>query len=108
MMILLFIAVSKKSYGIVAKNILCQIKNIQLQTCVLCSVFSYIYCFFFIMSFIKICFSNSFHVAFGEKDWPRKIEIDGNQLENVEKFTYLGCLNTYDLDSKKEILVRIA
>src|SRR6218665_3162520 len=36
------------------------------------------------------------------------IEIDGNQLENVEKFTYLGCLNTYDLDSKKEILVRIA
>src|SRR6218665_1294211 len=25
----------------------------------------------------------------------------------VEKFTYLGCLNTYDLDSKKEILVRI-
>src|SRR6218665_1502487 len=36
------------------------------------------------------------------------MEIDGNQLENVEKFTYLGCLNTYDLDSKKEILVRIA
>ena len=28
-------------------------------------------------------------------------------MENVEKFTYLGCLNTYDLDSKKEILVRI-
>ena len=36
------------------------------------------------------------------------MEIDGNQLENVEKFTYLGCLNTYDLDSKKEILVRIS
>ena len=26
----------------------------------------------------------------------------------MEKFTYLGCLNTYDLDSKKEILVKIA
>src|SRR6218665_1275548 len=47
-------------------------------------------------------------MVFGEKDSPRKIEIDGNQLENAEKFTYLGCLNTYDLDSKKEILVRIA
>ena len=40
-------------------------------------------------------------MVFGEKDWPRKMEIDGYQLENVEKFTYLGCLNTYDLDSKK-------
>src|SRR6218665_1113056 len=26
----------------------------------------------------------------------------------IPRFTYLGCLNTYDLDSKKEILVRIA
>ena len=22
-------------------------------------------------------------MVFGEKDWPRKMEIDGNQLENV-------------------------
>ena len=38
---------------------------------------------------------------------------NGNQLENAEKFTYLHVgrlvttLNTYDLDSKKEIMVRI-
>lgn len=57
---------------------------------------------------LNMNFEKTKTMVFGEKDWPRKIEIDGNQLENVEKFTYLGCLNTYDLDSKKEILVRIA
>src|SRR6218665_2549562 len=36
MMILLFITVSKKSYGIVDKNILCRIKNIQSYKLVFC------------------------------------------------------------------------
>src|SRR6218665_121158 len=36
MMILLFITVSKKSYGIVDKNILCRIKNIQSYKLVSC------------------------------------------------------------------------
>src|SRR6218665_2605512 len=57
---------------------------------------------------LNMNFEKTKTMVFGEKDWPRKMEIDGNQLENVEKFTYLGCLNTYNLDSKKEILVRIA
>jgi hypothetical protein len=47
-------------------------------------------------------------LVFGEKDPTKKLVIDGNQLENVEKFTYLGSNMTYDLDSRKEILVRIA
>src|SRR6218665_2980740 len=57
---------------------------------------------------LNMNFEKTKAMVFGEKDWLRKMEIDGNQLKNVEKFTYLGCLNTYDLDSKKEILVRIA
>jgi len=32
---------------------------------------------------------------------------DGIELENVEKFTYLGSNMTYDLDCSKEIAVRI-
>ena len=43
MMILLFITVSKKSYGIVDKNILCRIKNIQSYKLVFCfSIFLYL------------------------------------------------------------------
>ena len=57
---------------------------------------------------LNMNFKKTKTMVLGETDWPRKMEIDGNQLENVEKFTYLGCLNTYDLDSNKEILVRIA
>jgi len=47
-------------------------------------------------------------MVFGAKEAPRRMEIDGNQLENVEKFTYLGCIETYDLDVKKEVWARIA
>ena len=35
-------------------------------------------------------------MVFRENTMPRKICIDGNELENVEKFTYLGSNVTYD------------
>ena len=47
-------------------------------------------------------------LVFGEKDYSKKLAIDGNQLENVEKFTYLGSNMTYDLDNRKEVWTRIA
>ena len=47
-------------------------------------------------------------MAFGERNPPKKMVVEGIQLENVEKFTYLGSNMTYDLDCKKEVLVRIA
>ena len=47
-------------------------------------------------------------MVFGEKDIAKKIVVDGIQLDNVEKFTYLGCNMTYDLDCRKEVTVRVA
>src|SRR6218665_2388299 len=43
MMILLFITISKKSYGIVDKNILCRIKNIQSYKLVFCVLYFLIF-----------------------------------------------------------------
>ena len=37
-------------------------------------------------------------MVFGDKQISSKICIDGIELENVEKFTYLGSNMTYDLD----------
>jgi len=42
-------------------------------------------------------------MAFGDKQISSKICIDGTELENVEKFTYLGSNMTYDLDCSNEI-----
>lgn len=47
-------------------------------------------------------------MVFGNKEIEKKISVDGVELENVEKFTYLGSNMTYDLDCKKEISIRIA
>jgi len=47
-------------------------------------------------------------MVFGDKHILSKICIDGIELENVEKFTYLGSNMTYDLDCSKEIAVRIS
>jgi len=47
-------------------------------------------------------------MVFGDKQISSKICIDGIELENVEKFTYLGSNMTYDLDCLKEIAVRMA
>ena len=47
-------------------------------------------------------------MVFGDKQISSKIYIDGIELENVEKFTYLQSNMTYDLDCSKEIAVRIA
>jgi len=47
-------------------------------------------------------------MVFGDKQISSKICIDEIELENVEKFTYLGSNMTYDLDCSKEIAVRIA
>jgi len=42
-------------------------------------------------------------MAFGDKQISSKICIDGTELENVEKFIYLGSNMTYDLDCSNEI-----
>ena len=48
-------------------------------------------------------------MVFGDKQISSKICIDGIELENVEKFTYLGGSNmTYDLDCSKKIAVKMA
>jgi len=47
-------------------------------------------------------------MVFGDKQISSKICIDGVELENVEKFTYLESNVIYDLDCSKEIAVRIA
>jgi hypothetical protein len=47
-------------------------------------------------------------MIFGDKDLTHRVMVDGEQLENVERFTYLGSNMTYDLDCKSEIKIRIA
>ena len=47
-------------------------------------------------------------MVFGDKDITHRIVVEGVQLENVERFTYLGSNMTYDLDCKSEIKIRIA
>ena len=47
-------------------------------------------------------------LVFGDKQISSKICIDGSELEDVEKSTYLKNNMTYDLDCSKEIAVRIA
>ena len=47
-------------------------------------------------------------MAFGDKQISSKICIDEIELENVEKFTYLGSNMTYDLDCSKKIAVKMA
>ena len=40
---------------------------------------------------------------FGDKDITQRIVVEGVQLENVERFTYLGSNVTYYLHCKSEI-----
>jgi len=40
-------------------------------------------------------------MVFGDQDVTKKIIIDEQELENVEKFIYLGSTFTYDLDCNK-------
>lgn len=47
-------------------------------------------------------------MVFGDKQIPRKVRVDGVELDNVEQFTYLGSNVTHDLDCSKELAVRIA
>ena len=56
-------------------------------------------------------FSGSHHyktMVFGENETDENITTQGNILENVESFTYLGCTMTHDLDCKKEVTIRFA
>ena len=36
------------------------------------------------------------------------LEVNGEEIQNVEEFTYLGSTATYDLDCKKEVTLRFA
>lgn len=46
-------------------------------------------------------------LVFGVKNPQKRLVIDGNPLETVERFTYLGSNTTYDLDNRREVWVRI-
>ena len=47
-------------------------------------------------------------MVFGDNVMPQQIKVDGIELENVDRFVYLGSTLTYDLDCVKEISIRIA
>ena len=47
-------------------------------------------------------------MIFGERAPTRRQSIDGNLLENVEQFTYLGCNMTYELENMRKVRTRLA
>ena len=54
-------------------------------------------------------FNKTKTMVFGDQYMtPSQITVEGEQLENVETFTYLGSIMTYNLDCRKEIRIRIA
>lgn len=57
---------------------------------------------------LKINISKTKTMTFGEKTNTSSIEINGEGLENVEEFVYLGSLLTWDNDCGKEVARRIA
>ena len=47
-------------------------------------------------------------MVFGERNMEETLEVNGEEKQNVEEFTYLGSTVTYDLDCKKEMTLRFA
>ena len=47
-------------------------------------------------------------MVFGERNMEETLEVNGEEIQNVEEFTYLGSTVTYDLDCKKEMTLRFA
>ena len=42
-------------------------------------------------------------MVFGERNMEETLEVNGEEIQNVEEFTYLGSTVMYDLDCKKEL-----
>lgn len=57
---------------------------------------------------LKINNSKTKTMIFGRKEDSVVVEVNGESLENVEEFVYLGSLLTWDNDCSKEIRRRIA
>jgi hypothetical protein len=47
-------------------------------------------------------------MVFGSDTIERQISLDGEMLENVQEFVYLGSTFTYDLSCKREVTLRFA
>lgn len=47
-------------------------------------------------------------MVFGRENIEKELKVDGESIENVKSFNYLGSLLTYDNDCSKEITSRIA
>ena len=47
-------------------------------------------------------------MVFGERNMGETLKVNGEEIQNVEEFTYLGSTITYDLDCKKEVTLRFA
>ena len=47
-------------------------------------------------------------MVFGERNMEETLKVNGEEIQNVEEFTYLGSTVTYDLDCKKEVTLRFA
>ena len=45
-------------------------------------------------------------MVFGERNMDETLKVNGEEIQNVEEFTYLGSTVTYDLDCKKEVTLR--
>jgi hypothetical protein len=52
---------------------------------------------------LRINNSKTKTMVFGRKECPAAVEVNGESLENVEEFVYLGSLLTWDNDCSKEI-----
>lgn len=57
---------------------------------------------------LRINISKTKTMTFGRRESTKVVEVDGESLENVEEFVYLGSLLTWDNDCGKEIKRRIA
>ena len=47
-------------------------------------------------------------MVFGERNIEEKLKVNGEGVQNVEEFTYLGSTVTYDLDCKREVTIRLS
>ena len=47
-------------------------------------------------------------IVFGERNMEEPLKVNGEEIENVEEFTYLGSTVTYDLGCTREVTLQFA
>ena len=57
---------------------------------------------------LKINIDKTKTMVFGQQNIDRELMVDNKQIENVQEFTYLGSILTWDNSSSKDIRTRIA